>query len=233
MHDFDVNNKLNEDVSFDDNPFDRAGVIHNEFLETLMRYDFLNNDTLSFIQTINDITNFRLQNLDVFRYVINVHYPSVFDQEGNYLSDAVEGLNNIPSLERTTLNTFFNTLVELDNVNDKIIACKNAERFIKQSVNYSNEMKERLLTAMAIYRYSTYYWNNYLSSESKGKCNWDDIYNCFDALGVYLACNYGDEIEESFGVSIQDGKDVYHYASMVSFTAAFCFTIQLSWFWIC
>lgn len=90
-------------------------------------------------------------------------------------------------------------------------------------------MRERLLSAMAIYRYSLYLWHTILPNEEKGRCSWEDVYSKFDALGEYIAARYGTELYEEYGIVIEDGKDVYHYSGIVSLSAAITFTFIPCW----
>lgn len=115
-----------------------------------------------------------------------------------------------------------------DDYSDKICASKKAETFIMENHDYTNSMKERLLSAMAIYRYSLYLWHTTLPNEEKGKCKWEDVYSRFDALGEYIATqtNY----PELVGIEIQDGKDVNYFSASVSLSAAITFTFIPWWF---
>ncbi len=209
------------------NPFDNAGAIHNDFIESMLKDVSVISDSIALINAINSYTHFNLDNLNVFRHIMNIDYPMAFNQEGTYLSTAVNSFSHIPSLEKAILNAFY---TNLDKCDDKIAACKRAELFIVESDEIKKESKERLLSAMAIYRYSTFLWMKKNADKPKGKNNWEDVYNRFDALGVHLACNYDDEILDTYGVDIQDGKDIYHYAGMVSLSVAVLYVTHLQWF---
>lgn len=216
------------DVSFPDNPFDEAGLIHNQLITNILSNGYMDNDSLKFIEGFNLYTGFNIQNLNVFHHIMDEIYPLAFDKDGNYLSNFVNQLENIPDLEKQTLNTFFIEMDKYDDYSNKICASKKAETFIMENHDYTNSMKERLLSAMAIYRYSLYLWHTTLPNEEKGKCKWEDVYSRFDALGEYIATqtNY----PELVGIEIQDGKDVNYFSASVSLSAAITFTFIPWWF---
>lgn len=219
--------KNNSNVSFPENPFDEAGLIHNELISNILNNGYLENDSLKFIEGFNLYTDFNIQNLNIFRQIMNDYYPLAFDENGNYTNTFVNQLENIPNLEKQTLNTFFIEMEKYEDYSDKIYASKNAEIFILDNQDYTSSMRERLLSAMAIYRYSLYLWHTILPNEEKGRCNWEDVYSKFDALGEYVATqtNY----PEIVNIEIQDGKDVNYFAATISLSAALVFTFNPLW----
>lgn len=219
--------KNNSDVSFPENPFDEAGIIHNELITNILNEGYWKDDSLKFIEGFNLHTNFNIQNLNIFRQIMNDCYPLAFDENGNYSNDFVNQLENIPELEKQTLNIFFTEMEKYEDYSDKIYASKNAEIFILDNQDYTSSMRERLLSAMAIYRYSLYLWHTILPNEEKGRCSWEDVYSKFDALGVYVATQTF--YPELVGIEIQDGKDVNYFSASVSLSAAITFTFIPCW----
>lgn len=218
-------------VNFDLNPFDEAGAIHNKAIYSILNDYSFDSDSSEFIKGVNLYCGFEIQDLNLCRHILQKDYPMIFNEDGMYQTTYVGNLINIPQLEKSTLNAFFQTIIQFNTAADKISACKNAEKFIINSKEYSSDMKERILSALAIYRYSTHLWNNVL--QTKGKCTWENVYNTFDALGEYLGREYGSDIEEATGgsIMIEDGKDLYHYAALVSLTAAVAFSFSAyTWF---
>lgn len=224
IHPTELNVKSYADIANPMNPYDDAGVIHNEMVTSIIQTRNNECDSLDFINCINKYSDFEIENLNVFRLLINSIYPKIFDAEGTYKGDLVNNLINIPELEKATINTFFQNITNYSAVSDKISACINSEKFIIESCDYTKESKERILSCLAIYRYSTYLWDIKLgSSQDKNFKNWSNIYDVFDAIGEYLALQTDIPWDE-YHIDIQDGKDVYRFAGMVSLSAAISFS---------
>ncbi len=152
----------------------------------------------------------------------------------NYNPDFINNLDKISELEKRTVNTFFIAMCNYASSNDQIAACKKAEEFILNSKDFQKDEKERLLSTLAVYRYSTYYWAKKASGKSNEGMYNNCIYNISDAIGEYIAANYPEKVMECCNIDIQDGKDVHLYGGSVSITAYIRYSGILSfWRFIC
>lgn len=223
---WDINTSLST-KSLNYNMYDSAGIVHNLFLEEVLNSGCLNYDTVIFISCINSRSGFSISDMSFFRHIKDNYYQYAFDVYGNlrlsFLRRVVDD-----QLEYQTLVNYFARMDDCKEISQKINVSMSAERFITDSRDYSPDVKRRLLTAMSIYRHSSVFWNRNIP-ESMEKSKFEKIYNKFDALGEYIALNHSDAVMESYGIDIQDGKDVYRYAGMVSLTAAVCFTYLPTW----
>ncbi|MCQ2271610.1 MAG: hypothetical protein MJZ72_02325 [Bacteroidales bacterium] len=224
--------KGNEDIAFYQNPFNEAGVIHNNMLINIIDNGYLDKDSVYFLEGFNKYTGFNLQNLNALRYIINNYFTVVFDKDMNYNPDFVNNMDKISELEKRTVNTFFIAMCNYASSNEQIAACKRAEEFIINSQNFKKDEKERLLSMLAVYRYSTAYWAQKALGKSNGNIYDSCVYNTFDAIGEYVAREYSKELAECCGIEIQDGKDIHLYGGSVSMTA-YLFSIVSPFWFIC
>ena len=200
-------------ISYSKNIYDYEGAKHNEILDYLNKEGVLFNSNISIIMS-KMTTSYGLEfkcKPDEFERRTNTIISNVYNRDNSYNSAYINSFN-INNYEKAILNCYFNTMSRIQNTTVRIILSKYAENYIINS-NLSKIEKKRILTAFAVYRYSTYYWNNINLNKSINDVSIPDL---IDAICTYMAQNVEGEYEYMF----QDGKDINMYASTMSATAS-------------
>jgi hypothetical protein len=130
-----------------------------------------------------------------------------FDNSQEYKSDLLLSLLNSSEIfveEYDLVNTTFLNANGLD-LESKIDFIKGVEDYTVTSTTLNINQKNRVLRTLAIYRYSSYYWEyEHPTASAQGP-----LVAMADALGAYWALNSPDS-------PAQDGKDVNAIAGFFS-----------------
>jgi hypothetical protein len=196
-------------VSNENNPYDNNGALHNNILEYLDENNYLSGELPQLIEAITEETNIVFtEDPEFYIDLIDTLNSLIYNENGSYNEAFVNSaIIGIPNIEKSTLNNFFDYISSIDDLNERIIVSKAAEDFVLESDEYNADTKKRLLTSFAIFRYSTFFWNDKYSETYVSMRQCDFI----DAFGEFIAQN----VEFPVGV-IEDGSDVYRYAALFS-----------------
>ncbi|MDR2979361.1 MAG: hypothetical protein LBV02_02800 [Bacteroidales bacterium] len=142
------------------------------------------------------------------------------NQESNekgYITTFIDNHKYISTEEKGIVNAYFTKMSDL-NAKDRVELSKMAEDFILNETGLSEGEKQRILCSFAIFRYSSYYWEEYgAASPLKNKCG---AYSAFDGLYLY---QYRDEIYGSHDyVYGLNPNGVRIHANAAAFSIAAC-----------
>ncbi|MDR1346070.1 MAG: hypothetical protein LBK03_05150 [Bacteroidales bacterium] len=202
-------------VSFADNPYDYQGEKHNQLLQKFFDEIYQKIDSAQYARAYVEMASLPISDPDAAAERILGLKDDIISKEG-YNSKFINSLSGISETEKQIVNLYFKQMQKLPDLNSRIALSKEAESFILQEKGLSPEEKEEILSAFAIYRYSTWFWDS-MESQLVGSVSNYDIY---DAIGFYIATKTI-LLDDDPDWDIQDGKDAHAYASFVSMVTCF------------
>jgi len=193
------------------NPMENCGIQHNAQLDSVKL--LIGFDSLSLANLLSYYANnYQINTLVSESEIINrMNYlqNNIVTDNGYYQSSFVDNLIGISEEEKEVLNSYFSALKSVENLEERIEYSKYLEGVILSS-NFEKVAKNRMLRTFSIFRYSTFYWDNYWLMQA-GTQNGGGMTDLVDALAEYWATHGDHEV----GV-FEDGASVNLYASMVS-----------------
>ncbi|MDR1113002.1 MAG: hypothetical protein LBL18_04500 [Bacteroidales bacterium] len=200
-------------VSFADNPYDYQGEKHNQLLQKFFDEIYPKIDSTQYAQAYVKMASLPISDPDVAAERILSLKDDIISKEG-YNSKFINSLSGVSETEKQIVNLYFEQMQKIPELNGRIALSKEAESFILQEKGLSPEEKEEILSAFAIYRYSTWFWDN-MGNQVKSPMR---ICEIADAIGLYIA-NKTDLLDGE--KDINDAKDAYAHASLVSMISSF------------
>lgn len=200
------------EVKFDKNPYEGAGITHNSALLDMNAAGAFQGDETNFLQICSKHTGFDWNsNPHQLQNTILLLNSKIWTDKGEYAPDFVEQLSGTSNLEKEILNMYFEKMSSITDWKMRVELSKKAEEFVINSKDFKKKEKENLLSTFAVFRYSTYLWENQIQIP-KIKSSQISAYNFYDARGEYLALH--GLVDEN--ITIEDGKDVHMYAASLS-----------------
>jgi len=204
-----TSNRKSSCVNFEMNPFDSIGIKHNATVKHFFEEGSLSGDISSLLQGLKKYANVEFtEEPGFYPEMIKSLKNKVYKEDMKYNPEFINTVgSHIPDIEKALVNSYFESLTGIKDVNQRISISKDAELFILDNKDLKDESKKRILTTFALYRHSTSFWDD--KTNPQGLC----MRQCdiIDAIGYYIA-THGD-FED--GV-MEDGAAVNNYAATFS-----------------
>ena len=195
-------------VENNNNPLNNSGVEHNVVLDFILASNPNETNFCNQIPLVN--TNFGTSisyNCNQLTSLCQSGLSVTFDNSLEYKSDLLLSLLNSSEIDVNEYDLVNTTFLNADglSIEDRIDFIKGVENYTVNSSLFNFNQKNRILRTLAIYRYSSYYWE----IENPTATANPTVVAMADAAAEYWAMN-------SPNSPAQDGKDVNAIAGMVS-----------------
>ncbi len=194
-------------VNFEMNPFDSIGIKHNVTVKQFFEEGYLAGDIATLIEGLKAKVEFTKEP-NFYPEMIKSLKSKTYTEDMKYNPLFINTVGeHIPEIEKGLVNSYFEILSGIKDVNLRISISKEAEIFILNNIELKDDSKKRILTTFALYRHSTSFWDDKTNPQGLSMRQCDIL----DALGYYIATH----AEFDDGV-MEDEPAVNNYAATFS-----------------
>ncbi len=197
------------------NPLDSVGELHNDGLDFLIGLSLDESNMCNSLPEINSEFGAHIGlSCNETLSVLDTLVGGALKEDYDYSSEYLENLyitRKISYDEFSVMNTTISNVYDMD-LSQKIESIKAAEKYVIESTVLTTAEKDRVLGSFAVYRYSSFYWENEYTGTWRAQDGYGLIGSMVDMMAFYWA-SYQSLDSSAF----QDGGDMTLFASNVSY----------------